>query len=144
MKINYIFLRLQLLVLSPIFLSLLNFIIFITYKICCDPVMLCDDGDIYTLYELKTNLTKETANYHIATLKIQEYNDLHNHLREISTPRFRNFQLETIYSYNVESWRIKMINSLNNVRQIENTIRNIDPNFRSSLTHISFAGFGRR
>jgi hypothetical protein len=106
--------------------------------------MLCDEGDIYTLYELKTNLTKETTDYRIAILKINEYNDLHNQLREISTPRFRNFQLEEFYSNKVENWRIKMINSLNNVHQIENTIRIIDPNFRSSITHISFAGSGRR
>jgi len=103
MKNNYIFMRLQLLVLSPIFPSLLAFILLTIYKICFDPVMLCDDGDFYTLYELKTSLTKETANYHIATIKVEEYNDLHKQLKEISTPRFINFKQEELYTSQLSS-----------------------------------------
>jgi len=63
-------------------------------------------------------LTKETANYHIATIKVEEYSDLHKQLKEISTPKFRNFNQEELYTSKLDSWRIKMIKSLNNLRQI--------------------------
>jgi hypothetical protein len=101
---KYIFIRLHLIVLSPIFPYLLTFIILIVHKIYFDPFILCDDGDYYyTLYDLKTNLTKETANYHIATVKIEEYNTLQNQLKEISTPRFRNFSQEEFYTSKLNS-----------------------------------------
>jgi hypothetical protein len=100
---KYIFIRLQLIVLSPIFPPLLTFILLIVHKIYFDPFILCDDGDYYTLSDLKTNLTKETANYHVATLKIEEYNTLQNQLKEISTPRFRNFTQEELYTNKLSS-----------------------------------------
>lgn len=140
---KYIFIRLQLIVLSPIFPPLLTFILLIVHKIYFDPFILCDDGDYYTLSDLKTNLTKETANYHVATLKIEEYNTLQNQLKEISTPRFRNFTQEELYTNKLSSWQIKMIKSLNNIRQIEYYIKSIDPGFKSSISHNSYSNFGK-
>src|SRR5258708_10896785 len=98
MNIKYIFIRLQLIVLSPIFPSLLTFLLLITNKIYFEPVILCDDGDFVTLNELRTKLTKEMAVYNIALIKIEEYNDLQKLLNEISTPRFRDFTQEELYS----------------------------------------------
>ena len=103
MNIKFIFIRLELIVLSPIFPSLLTFVLLIVYKIYFEPSILCDDGDFYTLYELKTSLTKEMANYNIATIKIEEYNDLQIQLKEISTPRFRNFSQEEFYTRKLDN-----------------------------------------
>jgi hypothetical protein len=103
MNIKYFFIRLQLLTQSPIFISSLTFIIFTLYKICFDPVMLCDDTDVVALYELKTKLIIETANYHIATVKCEQYTGLQKELRYISTPRFRDFNTEQLYNSKIQS-----------------------------------------
>jgi hypothetical protein len=144
MNKNYIFIRLELLTLSPIFPSLLSFLLFTAYKIYFDPFMLCDEGDWYKLYELKGNLTREIANYNITMIKIGEYSDLQTQLNEVSRPNYRNFSQESFYSSKLDTWQKRSINSLNNIRQIECSIRMIDPNFKSSVAHFPFSNFGRR
>jgi hypothetical protein len=60
MKNNYIIIRLHLLMLSPVFSSLLTFIILIVNKIYFDPVILCDNGcSPLLLDQLKANLSLE-------------------------------------------------------------------------------------
>jgi hypothetical protein len=133
MNIKYFFIRLQLLTQSPIFISSLTFIIFTLYKICFDPVMLCDDTDVVALYELKTKLITETANYHVATVKYEQYTGLQKELRYISTPRFRDFNTEQLYNSKIQSWRIEKINALNSIHALVVDIKTIQPNFNWTL-----------
>ena len=136
--------RLQLLILSPVFPSLLSFILLIVYKIYLDPATLCDDGDWYKLYELKVSLTKEIANYNISIIKVEEYTNLQAQLNEISRPNLRDFSKENLYSSKLDTWQTRSVNSLNNVRVIEYSITQIDPNFRSSAPHLSFSNTVKR
>lgn len=95
--------RLQLFIDSPFFISFLTFIYFTVYKIYFGTVLLCDDTDISLLYELKNKLTVEVANYRIASVKVEEYSDLQEQLKEISTPRYRNFNMEELYNKKIDS-----------------------------------------
>ena len=57
MYINLIIIRLHLLILSPVFSSLLTFILLIVYKVYFEPAILCDDGSSpLLLVQLKSNL----------------------------------------------------------------------------------------
>ena len=70
-KINYIFMRLRLFILSPIFTItiILGTILFLGFIVYSSPVMLCD-GNGLTLFELKTQLTSELAKYRISLINI--------------------------------------------------------------------------
>lgn len=72
--------RLYLLTYSPLFPIILTLVIFMTYRIYFEPVLLCDDNG-YHLFQLKTELTTETANYRTAVIKCEEFNDLKEQYR---------------------------------------------------------------
>jgi hypothetical protein len=83
--------RLYLLTYSPLFPTILTLIIFISYRIYFEPVLLCDDNGNH-LFQLKTELTTEAANYRIAEVKCEEYRDLKEQFRKFkeAEPNYNN------------------------------------------------------
>jgi hypothetical protein len=126
---------------SPIF-PLLTFILFVGYIIYFEPVAFCDDGG-YSLYNLKVNLTYETTRYRTAIVNYEHYADLWDQLMGISRPRFRNFSYEQELATHLENSRIEMRDSLLKVRELENTIRVKEPQFRSAISINTYLRVGR-
>ena len=137
MKYRYMLMRLQLLIESPKFISILISILFTIYKISIDPGMLCDDS-VVTLYELKTRLTVEIGHYNIAAVKVEKYIELEEQLKEISRPNFRNFSQEEFYNDKINSWVSRKVKSLHNARVLEHAIKKIQPDFKSVTTGVSY------
>src|SRR5271167_380416 len=74
---NYYIIRLYMLIVSPIFPSLLSFIIFTVYKIICDPLSMCDnDSSPLLLDQLKQNLMEEIKKSSTITSNIIEFRDI--------------------------------------------------------------------
>jgi hypothetical protein len=61
--------------------------IFMSYRIYFEPVMLCDDNGI-TLYYLKYELTQEVANYRTASVQCEQFNDLKTQLKAFEQAEF--------------------------------------------------------
>jgi hypothetical protein len=98
-----------------------------------EPIACCEDGG-YSLYNLKVNLTHEVTRFRVANVNFTHYSDLNEQLMGISRPNFRNFLLEQDYANNLENCRVEMRESLNRVRELENTIRIKEPNFKSAIS----------
>jgi hypothetical protein len=71
---NFLF-RLYLLTYSPLFPTILTLIIFMSYRIYFEPVLLCDDNG-GSLFLLKKDLAKMLADYRTAEVKYEKYTDL--------------------------------------------------------------------
>ena len=70
------------LILSPIFPSLLTIILLIVYKINFEPVILCDNGSSpMFLQQLKTNLVSEIER---TTILNNNYMETYNKIQEIN------------------------------------------------------------
>lgn len=134
--------RLQLFILSPIFPILLGLIIFILYKILFGCVIYCDSNDVETLYELKLNLTGETAKYRSSVIYYEFFTDLHNQVTGRSVNQ-RNIDQEQTYISSAIELYTKMEESLMKIREIETSIRRIEPNFQSPIQPISYLRIGR-
>lgn len=136
--------RLRLFVLSPIFLIILAVVVYIVYMIYYTPIMLCDDNG-WTLYELKTKLTSEVAKYRISNINVEKYYDLHEQLKQISHPNYRNISLEEEYINNIKKWISEYNESLTKINQLETSIKRIEPDFKSpiSINH-NYPRVGRR
>jgi hypothetical protein len=71
MKNNYFIIRLHLLILSPIFASLLTFVLLIVYKIYFEPSILCDEGGSpLLLQQLEQNLREEKSTQSVINSEI--------------------------------------------------------------------------
>lgn len=119
------------LILSPIFPSLLTFILFTVYKIIFDSATLCDDGcPPLLLDQLKQNLAEEMGKSSRITHNITEFNKI---IQEIEQP-----SLQKAYNYNrLNHWQEMLIKSLNRTKEIEADIKKIDPSFRSGCENIN-------
>jgi hypothetical protein len=51
---------------------------------------------------LKTKLTSEVAKYRISNINVEKYYDLHEQLKQISYPNYRNISLEEEYINNIK------------------------------------------
>jgi len=135
MNINYIFMRLRLFLLSPVFplIMILGTILFVVFIIYSSPVMLCDDNG-WTLYELKNQLTSELAKYRVSLINIEQYSDLQEQLKQISRPNFRNFNLEEHYTNMCQKAIMEHNKALTNLNNLEASIKRIEPNFNMPVT----------
>jgi hypothetical protein len=138
-NINYIFTRLQLWALSPIFPIILSLTYFIIYKSYFDTITLCD-GE--TIYQLKANLTLETAKYRIAIVNYEFNIDLYH--QAAGRPIYeREPEVEQTLVCSAKNTLTEMKESLAKIREIETSIRKIEPGFLSPIQPISHLRIGR-
>jgi len=131
-------LRTYLFTYSPLFPIVLGSIIFITYRIYFEPVLLCDDHG-YLLYELKRNLTKEIAKWRLADIECALYQDLQEQETKFCLKvRTTDLDREEEIHNNLIQSVAKMHNALSNMKDIENTIKKLDPNFKSPIDYNFF------
>jgi len=124
--------RLRLFLLSPAFPIILGTILYLVYVVYLTPVILCDDNCL-TLYELKTKLTSEVANYRVSIINIEQYSDLQEQLKQISRPNFRNFNLEESYASKYHNAMRVHDQSITIINKLEASIKRIEPDFKSPL-----------
>lgn len=141
---NYILLRFYLrrIVLSHFFPLLLGMILFILYQISLDSVILCDDVSCTTacvpqelvqetLDKLKNNLSDEIKTYKEALNSYEFWRE--GKSRAIKEPGSTNYKLWA-YLSDQSTDGLKTCNRiLKNIRFIEKSIKNIDPDFNSCL-----------
>ena len=121
--------------LSPIFPSLLTFILLIVYKIYFEPAILCDNGSYPLLLDqLERNLREEKNIQSVVRNKILEFNAYDT--TEVSSDRKAWNKAVLI------SLQEKMTKSLNRSKEIEDSIKKIDPTFVSGNEGI-IRGFAR-
>lgn len=128
--------RLRLAILSPNITIILGIILgitlYIAYVIYYTPIMLCDDN-IFTLYQLKTKLISEIAKYKMSDINYEQYTDLKRELANISTPRFRDTNLENYYAEEIKTSIREHNESLQKINKLERSIKKLEPGFKLSL-----------
>ncbi len=130
---NFLFIRLQFLI-SPLFFKILTIILFIIYKIIFD-THLCDDGLI--LYNLKVDLTMQTAEYRTANINYEFYTDLFNQASNRPTDQ-RDYTVESEFIRRAHDNCISMRNIYDNINEIIRNIKRIEPTFRSPIMNIAY------
>ena len=125
MNINYFIIRLHMFILSPIFPLLLSFIVFITYNILYDSVALCDDGSIPPLLlgQLKQNLVAE------AQKSLDISNDIIDYLKNNKSSEL-SFSQRLNNNIKFSLLQDMMGESIERTKEIETSIKKIDPNFK--------------
>lgn len=108
---------------------------YIIYIIDMSTPHICDDNNWYYLYQLKNSLTLEINNFRTTIVNYECYSTLREQLAEVSRTNFRDFGQETLLDDNITNTRAKMELSYNRLRDIENSIRSIQPDFRSSINY---------
>lgn len=103
-NIKCFFIRLYLLTYSPAFPMLLGSIIFMAYRVYFEPAMLCDDNG-YLLFQYKSDLTAQVANFRTAVVKCEHYYDLKDQLESFkeANPEFNNRQQEQNINENLRN-----------------------------------------
>jgi len=129
MSIKYLITRLQILTLSPIFPSLLTFILFMIYKIYFDPLILCDNGCSPLLLEqLVKNLNVELYK---STFISNDIVDLMKNLEEVKKSSEVNLIQREYIERKLISLEEMLMKSLSKSKEIEASIRKINPCFTS-------------
>jgi hypothetical protein len=118
----------------PLLLSLAIF--FLIYKYQNNMYILCDDNG-KLLYELKMNLTVETANYRRSEVDYVYNMDMYNQLVGYS-PASRSSGPAQMLIQNAQAETHNMRISLDKIRLIEDNIRIIKPDFRSAIIRIAY------
>lgn len=114
-------------------------ILFIAHVLYIDSVVyLCESDTSVVLYNLKVTLINEVANYRISQAKVDCYTDLYHKLQEISRPNFRNFDLEAQYMRKLDIYRDIMRVTFHKVTDLENSIKAIQPEFKSPLQNLAY------
>ena len=129
-NIKCFFIRVYLLTYSPIFPMLLGSIIFITYRVYFEPVLLCD-GNSLSLYELKTELYSEITKYNSYNSKIDENYRKLQELQKIVLPSNRNISLKKDYTDLYKFAISKYNESSTRINQLEAAIKIFEPGFKS-------------
>ena len=125
MKNNIFIIRLHMLILSPIFPSLLTFILLIVYKINFESVILCDNGSSPLLLEQLGEILREEKNIQTA-LNIQITDFKKSALG--NSPSGKLTQKQVIYTnIMIDGWQELMTESLNRCKEIEDSMRRINP-----------------
>ena len=128
MNINYFIVRLRMLILSPIFPSLLTIILLIVYKINFEPVILCDNGSSPLLLEqLKQNMEDEIHKTYTINSDIRDFLKGISENR-VATPDQRTYNIN-MFAYLKEM----MIKSIDRTTEIEASIRRIEPAYTSGV-----------
>ena len=116
------------LILSPIFPSLLTIILLIIYKINFEPVILCDNGSSPLLLEqLKQNMEDEIHKTYTINSDIRDFLKGISENR-VATPDQRTYNIN-MFAYLKEM----MIKSIDRTTEIEASIRRIEPAYTSGV-----------
>lgn len=144
-KINYKYLSSSDFFLFNIFPFFLGLVLILIYTIYFDVsiITLCDDGDSYTLYQLKVNLTLETVNYRSANVDYECLVDLHNQsLERPIDERDRGLERHMV---NLITHKMgEMRTSLDKIHGLVARIREIEPGFRSPINTIRYPRVSNR
>ena len=131
---NYILIRIHLLIMSPIIPWLIGFIILTLYKINYDSLLLCDGNDT-ALCDLKVHLTNEAFQYRTFNVQHDYYSDLRHQLMTKPISNDRN-NLDQIYYNSIKDLQSKMADSSNRATQLVNSIKALEPSFNWTLQYI--------
>ena len=151
-NIYYIFKILRPSVLYWLFPLLLVLAISLIYSLYFNVPYLCDDNGYSTLFNLKYRLTAEVAVFRQSVINHECYSDMYEQLTNYLPSGFRDIPREQWLDNQIQSWQLRMNESLNRARQIEASIKAIEPNFNSPLannninninSHITFWRVGR-
>ena len=137
--------RFFIIILSPQFIVLLTWIIFMSYKFYFEPAMLCEPN--WTLHQLKLQLTLELADLRLAEIEVEKYKDIDEQYREIlaETRETRPSSNEMVRKngYNLRhTLEIKKA-LLTKVTQLETSIKKLDPNYQSVIVATKYPHVGR-
>jgi len=113
------------------------YIIYIYYS---SSILLCDDTSL--LSQLKLDLTHETSVYRTHNVNYEYFTDLKNQMENLPS-NLRDVPSETDISERANISHTNMNDSLNKIRRIERSIRNIEPTFKSPIVHIDYPRIGR-
>lgn len=138
MFINSIYKPLRLFLLSSAFPILLGIMIFIVYIIYFEPAILCDDnGSI--LYELKRKLAEEIANYKIINVRFELYKDFQEQDLNYSLSTGKtNINREVNTQFQIEQSIKGLQNYCSKIHKLENSIKNLEPDFKSPVDSTFF------
>jgi len=125
----------NLLFLSLFFLAF--FIIYLTFCLYFCSVVLCEDGG-WTLYHLKVNLIHETTRFRTCVVNYAHYCDLNEQLQGISRHNLRNFSEEDRLAIKMFETRNAANEVLDRVRELEKSIKKLDPGFTSAITRTNY------
>jgi len=112
-----------------------------TYRIYFEPVILCDTN--WTLIDLKVELTHEIANFRIAEVEVQKYQDLGEQYKEVLGRQSSTSLVETI---NAEKMRLAIQERnahLTKITGLETSIKKLDPFYHSVITATQYPRVGR-
>jgi hypothetical protein len=137
---NFLF-RLYLLTYSPLFPTILTLIIFMSYRIYFEPVLLCDDNG-GSLFLLKKDLAKMLADYRTAEVKYEKYTDLSELWRSV-TKDGAPADKEITALKKSEMYRQDKNQLLIRVHQIEDAIKKLDPHYRSVVIQQQYPRIAR-
>ncbi len=130
---NYIYKPLQSFVLYWLFPLVLVLTISLIYSIHFDTVTLCDYNGYTYLFQLKSNLTLEVANYKASIVHHECFCDLREQLTNYWPSNFRDASREGLINEQIGNLQIEIRESFNRVRQLEAAIKVIEPNFKSAI-----------
>ena len=137
MSINKLIVRLHMLTLSPIFPTLLAFIIITIYKLFFDPLTLCDDGSTPLLLDqLQSNLAHEMGKTSRISQDIAEFNSFVEEMKETSSGELSSAQKEHI-SDRVKHLKTMYVKSLKKTMEIEVSIKKINPSFTTGNENLN-------
>jgi len=137
MNNNNIYTSLQLFLLYLLFPLLIVLTINLIYSLYFEPATLCDDNS-YTLFQLKKNLTSEIANFRTCLVNHECYSDLHQQSTNYWPREGWDSSYQESLDTKIRSSQIQMTQSIDRIREIEDSIKVIEPKFRSSINYNNY------
>jgi hypothetical protein len=129
-NIRCFFLRLYLLTYSPIFPIVLGSMIFITYRIYFEPVLLCDYTN-WTLCNLKLDLTNHVTSYRIADVHLQAEMDKLEQIRDMPRVTDDIIKEKNRSIVQLDHWINESRRTLTKVREVEYYVKRLEPSYKS-------------
>ena len=140
-------LRLYLFIYSPNFIIALTTFSFIAYRICFEPVVLCDGGDNgWSLFNLKLDLTRELSEFRVNQVRIHEYVDRLELIKGAPSLTDSLKAEQTDYNQCLDRLVIENKGYVQRIAFIENRIKLYEPRFQSFISrpldcpHVSHNG----
>jgi hypothetical protein len=137
MNNNNIYTSLQLFLLYWLFPLLLVLTISLVYSLYFHVPHLCDDN-VYTLFQLKNNLTSEIANFRTCLVNHECYSELHKQSANYWPREGWDSSYQESLNAKIRSSQILMTQSVDKIREIEDAIKVIEPKFRSSINYNNY------
>jgi len=138
--------RFFIMILSPQFIVLLTWIIFMSYRIYFEPVILCEPN--WTLVELKLNLTHKLADLRLAEVELAKYQDIDEQYRAVLTEaeaptRPSSIDIVRKNGYDLRHTIEKKKALLIKVTELETSIKKLDPHYKSVIVATKYPHVGR-